>query len=86
MRQISRDQNGVAWDVMWGVTDPDLALAEMGVTEQLVSTGASATFQDPLYPDETKTLFIYLVGEAKPSQLAVVSEITPGVYAAGIKK
>ncbi|MFO1032804.1 MAG: hypothetical protein U1E15_01430 [Hyphomicrobiales bacterium] len=81
MRQVSRDTSGTAWDVIWGVSDPDEALQRLGVAGDIHSTGQQAEFQDPLYPDETKTLTIYTSGE----QLVVMGEITNGIYAAGLK-
>jgi hypothetical protein len=78
---VSRDQAGTDWDVIWGVTNPDTALEQLGVSADLQSTGQQATFQDPLYPTETKTLTIYKVND----RLVVMGELTNGIYAAGLK-
>ena len=71
------------WTIQWGVLDPEDALRDhFNITGPFKSTGERVTFTDPLYPDETKTLFVYA---APNGQIVAISEITPGAYAAGIR-
>lgn len=83
MSKTCTDRTGRTWLVTWGIVDPVQVLKdEFSVDASLMQgTDESAVFTDPLYPDETKTLSIYV---APNGQTVALSEITPGVYAAGI--
>ncbi|MEL7026501.1 MAG: hypothetical protein AAGO57_04615 [Pseudomonadota bacterium] len=83
MKTRTRDQNGVLWEISWGISDPMTALrGEFGVSGALQSTKRLTAFADPLYPAETKTLRVY---ETDHGVEAAMAEITPGVYAAGVR-
>ena len=84
MRQISIDQNGEAWDIIWGTSDPDAELRELGIPLAITAVGNRVNFVEPLW-GETKVLDVYQTIPSNGKWIAL-SEITPGVYAVGLKK
>ena len=83
MRRICKDQTGADWDISWGVLDGEASLRnEFAVVGPYESTDQNATFQDPIYRYETKTLAVYQSAEGRTVAMA---EITPSMFAAGVK-
>ena len=84
MKRISKDQNDDLWEISWGVLDPELTLVdEFGITGPFKDLKQHATFQDPIYRNETKTLHVY---QSEAAIIVAMAEITPSVYAAGVKQ
>ncbi len=78
----SSDQSGRDWTMAWGVLDPDAALRDMfGVEGPLSSGSERVTFNDPLYPSETKTLSVY---KTLSGANVCLGEISNAVWAVGI--
>ena len=68
----------------WGIIAPEQVLCEeMGRAQPFESLQRRVTFADPLHPDETKSLGLYL--DAEGAQVAI-GEITPGIYAVGVRR
>ena len=84
MKLVSTDQNGEDWEICWGVLDEEATLRnEFGISGPFKARPEHATFQDPIYKRETKSLRVY---ESTDGTIVAMSEITPSIYAAGVKK
>ncbi|MEJ6395731.1 hypothetical protein V8J82_20905 [Gymnodinialimonas sp. 2305UL16-5] len=87
MKTQSVDQDGGVWDMAWGVSDiPDTLRDVFGIAWQRGDDAGSIVLQDPLYAWETKTLSTYTFTVAAASLSVAMAEITPGVYAVGVKR
>jgi hypothetical protein len=84
MRTMSIDQYGMTWDVIWGTSNPDVEIAAFISTTHIQPTDETVFFTEPLY-GEIKDLNVYDTIPSSDKQIAM-SEITPGVYAVGLKK
>ena len=84
MKRTSKDQNGDSWEISWGVLDPEQTLAEeFGIIGPFRNLKQHVTFQDPIYRIETKTLHVY---QSEAANIVAMAEITPSIYAAGVKQ
>jgi hypothetical protein len=84
MRTMSVDQHGRTWDVIWGTSNPEIEISAFVSCTNIQSAGERVTFTEPLY-GETKELDVYETIPSNGKQIAM-SEITPGVYAVGLKQ
>lgn len=83
MKRVSKDLQGQEWEIRWGVLDEEAVLKnDFGVSGPFRKRPETATFQDPIYRNETKTLSVY---ESADGSIVAMSEITPSVYAVGVK-
>ncbi|WP_371169569.1 hypothetical protein [Aliiroseovarius sp. 2305UL8-7] len=87
MKTNSIDQHGNHWAVAWGLADERQALVEeFDINGTLAETGEAVTFTDPLYSEETKTLHVYETAENGKHYFVAIAEITPGIYAVGVRQ
>ncbi|MCI2399515.1 hypothetical protein [Aliiroseovarius subalbicans] len=87
MKTTSTDQHGNQWSVAWGLVDERQALAdEFDIKGTLTGRGEAVIFTDPRYSDETKTLHVYKAVENNKHSLVAIAEITPGIYAVGVRQ
>jgi hypothetical protein len=84
VRTMSVDQHGRTWDVIWGTSNPDVEIEAFISTTIIQPSDETVFFIEPLY-GESKDLDVYDTIPSSNKQIAV-SEITPGVYAVGLKK
>jgi hypothetical protein len=83
MRTKSVDQHGRTWDIIWGTSNPEKEIKDFLGATGIQYTDEVVYFKEPLY-GETKDLDVYETSPASGKQIAM-SEITPGVYAVGLK-
>lgn len=84
MKRVAKDQNGEDWEICWGILNEETVLkSEFGISGPFKKMPETAIFRDPLYKNETKTLRVY---ESSEGTICAMAEITPSIYAAGVKK
>ncbi|MCF1477890.1 hypothetical protein G6L63_00925 [Agrobacterium vitis] len=73
------------FEVFWGVLDPHIEIqARVGSFSHYKSGSEAVTFQDPLYPNEAKTLSVYRHA-SNPKCIVLLAEITPSIWAYGFQ-